>query len=528
MEAHRVVVTANTVGRLSLMVILLALFPAAFATAAPTTDGADFNGDGRAEVGIGAPTEAIGKRLHSGATNVIYGSAAGPSAAKNDVWFQDAPGIAGGSETGDLFGSALAFGDFDGDGYADGVFGAPGEAIGASELAGAVSVIYGSPSGLTSSRNRIFYQGSSGVPGRSEAGDGFGSSVEAGDFNDDGKSDLAIGVPGERVDGGTGISNGAVVVLYGSAAGVTTTDSQVWDQSVMGVADDPETDSFGAALAVGDINGDGTADLAIGVPGETPAGDASTTETGAVQILRGSPVGLTAVGSQLVAPTNLAAFSTTGFGSAIALGDFDGDGDEDLAIGDHLYSGRVSVGGAVMTFMGSATGIDTGTERLIEQGVGGVADTTEPSDNFGFSVASGDFNDDGRADLAIGSPHEDIGAVVSAGIVNVLYGSASGLSGANDQVFRQGGGVVGNPEKDDRFGLSVATGDYNGDGATDLSVGVPSEDLGSLANAGCVNVIFGTSTPTGLTSANNRFWTQDSSGIGGSAEKNDRFGSALL
>src|SRR5512133_2110231 len=143
------------------------------------------------------------------------------------------------------------------------------------------------------------------------------------DFNNDGAEDLAVGVPGETVNGVQ--LAGVVNVLYGSAGGVTGTGSQLFTQ----VGDTPEAyDQFGLALAAGDFNRDGFADLAASAPGE-----------GAVSVLYGSASGLTSTGGQLF----------TGFGgAALAAGDFNHDGAADLAAG---------APGAVSVLYGSAGGL---------------------------------------------------------------------------------------------------------------------------------------------------------------------------
>src|SRR5207249_835937 len=114
---------------------------------------------------------------------VLYGSGSGLTAKGDDLWTQGSRGIRGAAEAGDHFGAALAVGDFNHDGYADLAIGVPGENVGKAANAGAVAVLYGSGSGLTAKGDDLWTQGSGGIRGAAEAGDGFGSALAAGDFN---------------------------------------------------------------------------------------------------------------------------------------------------------------------------------------------------------------------------------------------------------------------------------------------------------------------------------------------------------
>jgi hypothetical protein len=418
----------------------------------------DYNGDGRADLAVGAP----GENTFSGVVHVLYGSATGLTAAGSQLWSQDSPAVAGAAEVDDQFGSALAAGDFAGDGRTDLAIGAFGE----NAFAGVVHVLSGSPAGLTATGSQLWSQDSPGVAGAAEEGDQFGFALAPTDPNGDFRGELAVGAPGEND------STGVAHVLVGSAAGLTATGSQLWSQDSPGVAGTAEPDDrFGNALTSGDFSGDSRGDLAVGAPGENMF-------SGVVHVLYGSAAGLTATGSQLWSQDSPGVAGVVEgfdlFGGALADGDFNADGRADLAVGAW---GENSFAGVAHVLYGSAAGLTATGSQLWSQDSPGVAGAPEGADFFGQALAAGDFNGDAHAELAVGAPGEN----VSTGVVHVLVGSAAGLTATGSQLWSQDSpGVAGTAEQGDLFGATLEAGTLTSQGGAAAGSRSPSSRIEPL------------------------------------------------
>ncbi|GIG70524.1 FG-GAP-like repeat-containing protein [Phytomonospora endophytica] len=460
----------------------------------------DVNGDGYADTVVGAPGEDIGDDTDTGQIHLLYGSSTGVTTAGNKAIHQDTTGVIGANEDGDRFGHATVFGDFNGDGYADIAVAAPGEDIGSVSNVGEVFVFQGSASGLLTTGVAGIY------PSYHEAEWGFGSSLAAGDFNGDGRDDLAVGGPGAN----------SLYVYNGGDMGLSSQYSGLGDMS--------QNHRFGYSLDAGDINGDGLDDLAVGAVDDY---DVKGSPIGSVTLFLGSTRAPQKVErltkSTAGVPGSPGSFNTSKgdsadqFGAQVILADFNGDGKDDLAVAapgapvTGTDGKRKADAGTVTILYSDGTGIGTTGAVELTQKSSGLPGNPGAEDNWGATITAGDSSRDGRDELVVYGAGEDF--------ITVIPGDSNGLSYGGAQAWSQDSpGVPGGNEAGDRWGAELRFADTKGNGHLSLLVGAAGEDSG----AGALTVLYGNAS--GITGTGAKFFSQDTTGIPGSEEKNDAFG----
>lgn len=520
----------------------------------------DFNGDGIADLAVGAPgtdVTTIFPRTFAdaaGAVHIIYGTATDGLVASargvptNQLITEPRGTILPTSSlvaaANDEFGSALAAGDFNHDGFSDLAVGIPGRAANGTTAHGAVEVFLGSPNGLATGPSVFFgpavFQPIPDPTSSNPTSEHGAASLTWADFNGDGFGDLAVASSFETQGQAGTIVTGVVTVLFGSSAGLTTAGSRQFQTDPTSSSNVPSATGpvLPLILTAGDFNDDGFSDLVAGSPFR------GTFLQGGVHVLPGGPNGPDDTQGQLFVEgvTNTAGSIGTaqGFGAAVAVGDFNGDGVDDLAVGapsNRVDSGTTSQNdaGAVVIIFGSSNGLQTPASGplksvLFTQNSSPVLAPAEVHDHFGAALAAGDFNGDGFADLAIGAPGEDlsIGANTfqDVGIVDVIFGSTVGLSvslARAPQAFTQNA-LGEHAEAGDNFGSALSSWNFGRSSHKDLAIGVPHEKIGTIVDAGLVHVVYGSST--GLTTADSQIWRPGDLGILGATQAHARFGQA--
>jgi FG-GAP repeat protein len=425
------------------------------------TAAGDFNGDGFDDLAIGDWGATIDTFKAAGQVHILYGGPSGLTMTGYQHVDEAVAGVENNPQPDDEFGRALAAGDVNGDGMDDLVVGVPRKNLGGASNAGAVHVFEGGAGGLTFNNDLFFRQGSSFLGDSADAEDIFGSGLGVGDFNNDGRADIAIGVQGETLrdvpPNNPITDSGAFHILYGNAtfANVGSVHQMFTELNLLGGA--RAGSRLGCTFAVGNFNGDAFDDLAACADGRRVG---STPNAGAVYVLKGSGSGLTATGNQAwsFSTPNVSGSPVTGdnFGDSITADDFNNDGRDDLAISVDRREIASATGidhGIVLVIKGSPTLLTTVGAKGFSENTSGIAGVAQSGDEFGSMLQSGRYDADGFADLYIAAAGETVHGHTKAGGVYFLRGSSGGITPTGSKYFTEDTSLINEiAETNDFFG----------------------------------------------------------------------------
>lgn len=439
----------------------------------------DINGDGYSDLVAGARDYLAGTK--QGKVYIFYST--GPSGIPSGSASTASSTIIGEASNSD-FGTTVALGDFNGDGFADMVVG--GSAFPSNQ--GRAYVFHSAgTSGIATqaatAANSIF---------TGESGSNLGAAISVGDINGDGYTDLAVGTTSYNS------SQGRAYLFYSSGASGFSAAS-ILASNANAILTGDVGDAFGLLFQMNDLNGDGFADVVVGA-------HVYNTNQGRLYIFqsRGSS-GIATGASPTTIITGESGVAQTSFGVNSSIGDINGDGFNDLVVGAALFPNNTSIG-RVYIFHSSSSGIAS-----MNASAANTILTGEAVSNFGIYTTVVDTIGDGFGDVIVGGHTYN----TNQGRTYVFQSSgSSGIASANASAAKS---ILSGETTSNELGRFLATGDFNGDGLIDLVA----TSLAANSNQGKVYIIHSTSTGLSTTSINssNTILTGETAG--------DKFGNSV-
>jgi hypothetical protein len=454
----------------------------------------DVNGDGYAEVAVSATSLAPVHIFYGRPTGLVV-SASGT--ALDDQQFTIAqlgvPEVLGATST--------TFGDLNGDGCADLALSSP--EIGPYRV---ITVLFGSPTGLSISGKQQFE--TSEIEPRGEFSDLVPSAMVTADFSGDDIDDLAVGMSDAFDDLSDNGGQGAVLVFFGSAGGVSADRLLKLGMQTPGASIGCWC-GFGSGLAAGDFDGNGTADLAVSGPYNYDS---------LIQVLEFSGTRLSS--------TQPAALNATDQGAPTALHD------PDISVGQHLTAGDLNADGrddlvsdyvgGVVTLLGSSKSLTWKGSRAFSLTSLGFRDASGIASSLSVAPLDGHKGED----LVVGVAYAKVGSVKNAGQVTFVPGGSKGLRTAGlvklTEATRH---VPGSAEKGDGFGESVTTARIQNARQATLVVGAPGEEVSGHAGAGRIYQF--PRAASGPKAKGSKAFSLDTAGVKGSTTRTPHFGTEL-